>query len=500
MKTDQNQTLADGALGVPALIFLVISAVGPITTLFGNMILVMQFGNGIGATGVYIVAMVVWLLFSVGFAAMVRHIRNTGAFYAFIARGLGRLPGVSASYLAILAYVSTQISALGMIGYAINAFLALQFDIHLSWWIYSLIAWALVTILGYRHIEIGAKILGVLMLGEVVVMVIFSIASILHPSSEGYTAAPFNPEVIFNGHIGLAFLFSFGSFIGFEAAAVFSEEAKNSRRSVPIATYSAVIIMTVLYALASYALIVGWDGVMNRMNQAFNENGNADVIIYGLVTRVLGGPAVIVMQVLLITSVFAVLLALHNMITRYYFSGGRTGVLPPGLGKIHRRFRSPHIASIVQSVIAFIAIVLIAVSGANPYMVYGWFSAIGILSLLLLYTFTSIAVIAYFARSKVDTRLWHTKIAPALATIGLGYATVYAVLNFDVLIGEGHMAITIAIFLIILAVAITGIAVGFRLRKHRPDLYEKIGVTVPEPENNNIPSGQELGLTEQGKG
>ncbi|MGO0060078.1 APC family permease [Brevibacillus fluminis] len=483
MKTEQHKTLASGVLGVPQLIFLVISAVGPITTLFGNLILILQFGNGVGEPGIYLLAMVVWLLFSVGFTAMARHIRNTGAFYAYISQGIGRPLGVSASYLSLLSYITIQVALYGLFGYAAHVFFAASADVQLAWWLYALSAWALVSFFGYRSIEIGSKILGILMLGEVAIMVLLSIASLLDPSPEGYTAASFQPNVVFSGTVGIALLFAFGSFVGFEATAVFSEEAKNPRRTVPIATYWSVIIIGILNAVAAYAIIVGWGetGIIAKLNHVFSQNGDPGTVVNELATRVLGGWAVLAMQLLLVTSAFAALLAIQNMITRYYFACGRTGILPAKLGLVHHRFRSPHVASIVQSATALFFLIVAASVGADPFVhLYGWFGAIGTLALLILYSLTAIAVICYFARTGADTRLWHTKIAPGLAAICLSGTTIYAILNFSLFVGEGQTALSIAIFSIIGAITIAGIAVGLRLKKQRPRAYQAIGVTIAD--------------------
>ncbi|MED4784891.1 APC family permease [Brevibacillus choshinensis] len=489
MKTEQHKALASGVLGVPQLIFLVISAVGPITTLFGNLILILQFGNGIGEPGIYILAMVVWLLFSVGFTAMARHIRNTGAFYAYISQGIARPLGVSASYLSLLSYITIQVALYGLFGYAANVLLTSYADVHLAWWIYSLVSWAFVSFFGYRSIEIGSKILGFLMLGEVAIIVLFSIAALLVPAPEGFTTAPFQPDVVFSGTVGIALLFAFGSFVGFEATAVFSEEAKNPRRTVPIATYWSVIIIGILNAVAAYALIVGWgeNGIISRLNQVFSQNGDPGTVVNELATRVLGGWAVLAMQMLLVTSAFAALLAIQNMITRYYFAGARTGILPAKLGGVHPSFRSPHVASIVQSVTSFFFLALAALVGADPFVhLYGWFGAIGTLALLILYSLTSIAVIVYFSRTKVDTRLWHTKIAPGIASICLSGTTIYAILNFSLFVGEGQTALSVVIFGIIACISVAGIVVGLRIKKRLPVLYKAIGVTILDTEQENI--------------
>ena len=52
------------------------------------------------------------------------------------------------------------------------------------------------------------------------------------------------------------------------------------------------------------------------------------------------------MGVLLLTSVLASMLAVHNASSRYLFALGRERVLPGSLGRYHGQFLSPHVGSL----------------------------------------------------------------------------------------------------------------------------------------------------------
>ena len=62
-------------------------------------------------------------------------------------------------------------------------------------------------------------------------------------------ATSFNPHVVLSGAVGVAMMFAFTSFIGFESAALYGEETRNPKRSVPLATYISVVLIAVFYAL-----------------------------------------------------------------------------------------------------------------------------------------------------------------------------------------------------------------------------------------------------------
>ena len=84
------RTLARNRLGVPAVVFFVMSAAAPLTVVAG----VVTTGYAVtGVTGIpltFLVVGAVLAVFSVGYVAMARHVAHTGAFYAYVARGLGR--------------------------------------------------------------------------------------------------------------------------------------------------------------------------------------------------------------------------------------------------------------------------------------------------------------------------------------------------------------------------------------------------------------------------
>lgn len=87
------------------------------------------------------------------------------------------------------------------------------------------------------------------------------------------------------------------------------------------------------------------------------------------------------MEILIVTSFFAAVLAFHNACARYLFSLGRERLLPT-LARTHHRMSSPHIASLALTVISIIAIGAGALLGADPFLGIGlWSYAIGVAGL-----------------------------------------------------------------------------------------------------------------------
>ena len=74
------------SLSTGRVVFLVIAAAAPLAAMVGNVPLALIDGNGVGLPVAFLIATLVLLCFSVGYAAMSRRVVNTGAFYTYIAR------------------------------------------------------------------------------------------------------------------------------------------------------------------------------------------------------------------------------------------------------------------------------------------------------------------------------------------------------------------------------------------------------------------------------
>ena len=72
--------------------------------------------------------------------------------------------------------------------------------------------------------------------------------------SEGISFTSFAPATVFVPGLGAALVFVIGSFMGFEATAIFAEEAENPERTIPRATYAAVALIAGFYAFSTWAI------------------------------------------------------------------------------------------------------------------------------------------------------------------------------------------------------------------------------------------------------
>jgi amino acid transporter len=398
-------------------------------------------GNGAAAPGAYLIVGITLLLFSVGYAAMSQRVTNAGAFFAYVGRGLGKHLGTASAFVSILAYLAIQLAIYGFFG----GLLAAQVGLF-PWWAWTLLAWVLVTLLSLLSVDVGAKVLGVLMLLELAALIVTSVAILVDGGPEGINLwASFDPAAILTGGLagsaGIAFAFAFASFIGFEATAIYGEESKDPKKVVPRATYLAVGVITVLFALTAFAMVTGMgaSSVVEKTVELSTLDGvplaDPAAVLFALATRYVGPWMATLMGILVLSSLFAGLLAFQNASGRYLFALGRGGALPAPLSRVNPR-GAPSTASVVTSVVTGLVIAVFALFQLDPVLnMFYWFSGLAVVSIVLIELLVCIAIIVYFNRNKGSENLFQTVIAPVLAGIGLVLGEYLLMSRFGLLAG-----------------------------------------------------------------
>ena len=170
------------------IVFLVVAAAAPMAAMVGNVPLALLRGNGIGLPSAFVVASVVLVCFAVGYATMSKRVLNSGAFYTYVARGLGKPTGIATAYVALVGYAALAMGLAASFGYFTD--LVMQSEgIDLPWGLYTAVAVGIVALLGYRSADLAAKVLGVLMVSEFAVLIVLDLGILGDSSSRALPAA-----------------------------------------------------------------------------------------------------------------------------------------------------------------------------------------------------------------------------------------------------------------------------------------------------------------------
>jgi amino acid transporter len=465
--------LRRNSLGLIAVTFMVISAAAPLTGVAGAVPISFLIGNGTGIPATFLLMTLIMLAFSAGYVAMSRHVTNAGAFYAYAARGLGGRMAGAVAIIAVVAYNAMQFGLIGLLGGIASGVFA-GFGVNLPWYLWSLVAVLLVGTLGYRQVDLSAKVMIVLVVLEYLVVLLVDFAILGSGGAEGLSFNFFDTTAIFSGSLTAAILFCLGSFIGFEATTIYAEEARDPERTIPRATYLSVLMIGLFFVFTTWLMIVGVGA--DKLVPTIGALPDPTSFFFDLAGTYVGGPVPAIAGLLLVSSLFAAISAFHNYIARYSYVAGREGLLPAAFGRTHDAHQSPHIGSVVQTVMALVVLAVFAGLGLDPVLnMFTWISQVGTLGVLGMMTITSLSVIVFFRKMGGGNPALTTLILPAVSGLVMAALFVYIFINFGDLTQTAGGSLGIILPALIPAAGIVGFAMASRLKATNPAAYARMG-------------------------
>jgi amino acid transporter len=477
----QERSLRADRIGLPGLLLSVLAATAPLMVVAGVMPTTFGVMGIVGLPLLFVALAVILGLFSVGYAEMSRHVHNAGAFYSYISRGLGGTAGAAASMVALVAYSSMQVGFYGIFGFEVSSLLAQHFGVHLIWWVPSLLGAVIVGALGWFKIDLNARVLGVLLMIEVVMVLVCDIAGLVDPAKGGLSFHAFNPSTLSGAGLGTALCFCTAAFVGFEQAPVYAEETSRPNVLVARAMYLAIGFVGLFFVLGAWALTVA-AGPSHIVGMSLKQGPN---LLFTLTQARLGSAFVDVLNCFYVTGIFAGTLSFHNVVARYAFAMGREGLLPGPVGRTAKGSGAPAFGSLLQSVIAVVVVGLFALSDHKPtgdptvpvLQLFTWAGNVGALGIIVLMAAASVAVIVFFVRrGAARFQIWRL-VAAALAALALLAIAIFTVKDFDLLLGaDPKSALSWILPGLVGLAALGGLLWGLVLKFTRPEVHARIGL------------------------
>ena len=463
----QRSSLRRNTLSVATSVAMCMAFMGPATSVAFNTAPAAG-GAGTALPLALLLALVACLLVANTIAAFARKLPSAGFAYTYNTHAFGPSGGFLSGWLLLISYGMVGPMLFSAIGAFGSDFVAAEFGVHIAWEFISLFFVLVVWAISASGVSESARTAMVFLVIEVGVVLGLATTVLGSGGDHGVSLAVFNPAHSLHGISGLGtgMLWGILMFIGFESVATLGEEARSARRTVPLALFSAVVVIGAFYVYTAFASANAFPS-----GTAFAGDTNPWTTI---AQRFWGGTAILILTVM--ASQFANVISGSNAIVRVLFAMGRESILPRALGRTGSR-QTPVVA-LTAYLIFSAAFALLVGLKYGPYGVYGFAGTVLGLGMVFIYIVISIGVIGYYRREHRDEfSVIRHGILPVLTAL-IMILPVY---------GQLHPAPAypnnLAIWLL-LAWMVVGVGYLVYLRGRRPHVISAMGVAfgdAPEP-------------------
>lgn len=182
----------------------------------------------------------------------------------------------------------------------------------------------------------SAKVNLILVIVKVAIIIFIIIIGAMYINPDNWSPfLPYGASGIFGGAAIVFF-----AYIGFDAVSTTAEETKNPQRDMPIGIITSLVICTILYIGAALVLTGMVPYYLLATPAPFS-------FAFGYIGLKWAKAVIAVAALLGITSVLLVSLLAQP---RIFFSLSRDGLIPPLIARVHPKFKTPYIATIVTGI------------------------------------------------------------------------------------------------------------------------------------------------------
>ena len=346
---------------------------------------------------VWIVAGLLTFFGALSFAEMSSFLPKSGGPYVYLRESYGKIWGFLFSWNDFFINKAGSLAAVSIaftiyLGYLVPAigqsppffkpgWMVFGHPLEFGWsQLIAIIAIGLVTFINVRGVQFGAWVMNIFTSAKVAALLFLILAAFVSSKASFANLQPWWPENWSSGltaAFGLAMISALWSYDGWIDVTLTAGETKNPTRNVPLALIISTLAILVIYLLANlaYALIIP----LHQMPSSTRIAADVALSAIGPI-----GATIIVVGIM--CSTFGTLNGMALAGPRSIWAPSHDRIFAPALGKVHPRFRSPHVAIITIGIWA----ALLTLSGTydqlTAYVVFGsWFfyamTAVGVIVL-----------------------------------------------------------------------------------------------------------------------
>jgi amino acid transporter len=501
MEEQVDKGLKSGALGLISTTIIATASVAPAYSIAATLVFVVTV-VGLQAPAVAVLAFVPMLFCSIGYSELNKADPDCGTTFTWATRAFGPRTGWFGGWAIIVADVLVMASlaqVAGQYGFLLFNAKGIGNNPTSGWVLLVGVLWIVVmTYICYRGIEVSANFQKILLAIELVMLVVLSITALVKVGAGSAPPGHLTPSISwFNPfHIGDFSAFAAGIILmvfiywGWDTAVAVNEETKDKTKTPGRAAILSTVILLVTYALVilsmeSFAGIKATGNGLGNLDNAgdvlsiqgdavFGTSGFGSFLTHLLLLMVLSSAAASTQTTILPTARTTLSMAVYKAI-------------PSQFARIHRKYFTPTVSTIVMGAISIVIYVIFNYSSNGIGVIGDAVIAIG-LYIAFYYGLTGFTCAWYYRKNLTSSarNLWMQGILPVLGGLILWFLGGWSVwLDYDVATENDYTMWTVPFihwqiggaFVIAVVAAIIGVGAYFYCKITRPAFFRKETLT-----------------------
>jgi len=373
---------------------------------FGIYGSVAQGSNGMVAL-TYLIGMVGMIFTAFSYARMSEAFPIAGSVYSYAQRGINDSVGFIAGWLILLDYIFVP-----ALLYLVSASALHDIVPQIPIVVWAVLFIAINTVINVRGIEFTAKANKIIVILELIVLAIFLAVGVM-AIIKGVNGADFTMKPLYDhshfsmnvvmGAVSIAVL----SFLGFDGISTLAEETKDGSKSIGKACVYSLLAVGALFIIQTWVAALIWPD--------YHAFKNPDTAFYQI-AEIAGGTWLKVLTIVATAFSWGIANALvaQAAISRILYSMARDRKLPGFLAKVHPKFQTPYLSTLL---IAVVSVIVTAFFSSQ----IGKLSSVVNFGALSSFLFLHLSVMNYFLRKKKSKNYVAHLLMPLIGFAVIGY-------------------------------------------------------------------------------
>jgi len=506
MEQEQDKGLKAGALGLVSSIVIGVASTAPAYSLAATLFFVVVL-VGFHAPAVAVLAFVPMLFCSIGYSEMNKADPDCGTTFTWGARAFGPKTGWAGGWgivAADLLVMASLAQVAGQYVFLLVGAKGIGSNPASGWVLLVGILWIIaMTYICYRGIEVSANFQKALLSIEVVMLLALSVTALVRVGTGHHPPVSVHPSISwlspfhlggFQAFVGGLILMLF-IYWGWDTAVSVNEETKDKNKTPGQAAIISTVLLLITYAIVIFS-VLAFAGIGTSGIGLANSANSSDVLsVLGGAIFGSGGLGTFLSRLLILMVLSSAAASTQTTIlptARTTLSMAAYKALPASFARIHPRYLTPTVSTIVMGVVSIAIYVPMNYIGHGNSVILDAVTALG-LYIAFYYGLTALSCVWYYRKTLTSSarHLWMRGILPGLGWLIMWGAGGYALWeDWDVGTGNSYTSFKLPFypdwhvggaFVIFLLAAVAGVLACVYMRVTAPAYFKKQTLTRATP-------------------